>query len=164
VSPLVSRAKLTWRHHLWGLRPFKRHGLVLLVAGVAYALIGVTYIVTKPTRSRREALALALHWFPMPFWGAIFLTIGLLAIISARWPPVAATWGYMLLTGLSAGWAATYLLGVMFEHAPSGNLTGTFNWGLLAFVWWSISGFVDPDKTVVVVIKDEQHGGRQHRR
>jgi uncharacterized membrane protein HdeD (DUF308 family) len=142
------------REHFWGLRPFKRHGQTLMIAGVCYALTGLVYIITPMTPSRHEALFLALEWFPIEFWGAIFVLVGMAAAISARWPRASDTWGYFLLGGLSAGWSATYALGVIFHDAPLGNLTGTLQWGLLAFVWWAISGFVDPDKTIVVVIED----------
>lgn len=142
--------------NFWGIRPFKRHSLVLMVAGVFYILTGTVYILAEPTDSRKQALQVALSFFPIEFWGGAFIATGLLAFISARWPPVADTWGYMVLATLSAGWSATYAAGVFFAHAPSGNLTGSFLWGLLAFVWWAISGFVNPDKTIVVVINDER--------
>jgi hypothetical protein len=152
-----------WRTNYWGVRPFKRHSLVLLVGGIAYVLVGLTYILAKPTPSRKLALVLALRWFPVEFWGGLFIFAGLLAILSARWPPVADTWGYTVLTALSAGWSATYAAGVIFEKSPTINLTAVLNWGLLAFLWWAVSGFVNPDKTVVVVV-DKDDDNRNSRR
>lgn len=146
------------KDHFWGLRPFKRHSLVLMVAGCCYALTGLTYIWATPTESRKKALVVALQWFPIEFWGGVFILVGLLAFLSARWPRVSDTWGYFLLGGLSAGWSATYALGVLIDNAPKGNLTGALQWGLFAFVWWAISGFVNPDKTIVVVISDDGTG------
>jgi hypothetical protein len=143
------------REHFWGFRPFKRHGLVLVVAGLSYILYGLIYILAEPTENRKIALQIAFDWFPIEFWGSVFIIIGVLSIISSRWPPVLEMWGYALLSGLSCGWAATYAAGVIFEDSPISNLTGTLNWGLLAFLWIAISGFVSPDKTVVVVIKDD---------
>lgn len=151
-SPVGLKAKF------WGIRPFKRHSLVVIVAGVAYILHGLNYILSDLNESRREALSIALSWFPIQFWGTVFVASGILAVISARWPPVAERWGYMLLTGLSAGWGATYATGVIFEHSPTSNFSGALNWGLLAFLWWGVSGLVNPDKTVVVVIKDDGSG------
>lgn len=142
--------------NLWGIRPFKRHSLVLMVAGVFYAATGVVYILAEPTANRKIALDVALNFFPLEFWGSVFVCAGLLAFISSRWPPVADTWGYMVLSALSAGWSATYAWGVIFEDSPADNLTGAIQWGLFAFLWWGISGFVNPDKTVVVVINDER--------
>lgn len=140
--------------NFWGIRPFKRHSLVLMVGGIFYVSTGVTYAVTPLSEARKQALGIALDYAPMQFWGAIFVMSGLMAFVSSRWPPVSTSWGYMALAGLSAGWAATYAAGVILGDAPSGNLTGTFNWGLLAFLWWALPGFVNPDKTVVVVIND----------
>jgi hypothetical protein len=143
------------REKLWGIRPFKRHGLVLLVGGFSYMLTGITYILAEPTESRKIALQVALNIFPIEFWGSVFICAGLLTVISSRWPPVVESWGYGLLAALSAGWSATYAAGVIFDDSPVTNLTGTLNWGLLAFLWWALPGFVNPDKTVVVVIKDD---------
>lgn len=152
----MTRIAHLMREHLWGLRPFKRHSLVLMVAGIGYILTGSNYILATPTHARKEALVVALRWFPLDFWGTIFIIVGLASVISARWPRVSESWGYMLLTALSAGWSATYAMGVITEGAPVANLTAVLQWGLLAFLWWAIPGFVNPDKTVVVVINDNE--------
>lgn len=132
------------------LRPFKRHSLVLLVAGIVYIVNGLSLILTEPTRARTKALTIALNWAPLSVWGGVFVGVGLLAVISARWPPVFESWGYMVLTGLAAGWSATYLTGIIFEHSPLANLSGVLVWGLLAFLWWAVSGLLNPDKEAVV--------------
>lgn len=155
---MLASLKHALRQHFWGFRPFKRHGIVLMVAGTFYMLTGVVYILTTPTASRNVALQVALDFAPIEFWGGVFVLMGLLAFISSRWPPVTDTWGYMVLAALSAGWSATYTWGVIFENAPTGNLSATLQWGLLAFLWWAVPGFVEPDKTVVVVINDEGTG------
>jgi hypothetical protein len=147
-----------WRRHFWGLRPYNRHSLILSVAGLCYMLTGATYISAAPTPARKAALAVALRWFPIEIWGMIFVIVGLLVVISSRWPRVSDSWGYALLTGLSAGWSATYAAGVIFEHAPIGNFTAVLQWALLAFLWWAVGGLVSPDKTIVVVIDDERRG------
>lgn len=156
VVTVIQEFRKNWRKHLWGFRPFKRHGLILLIAGLAYLATGLTYIWSAPTQNRRVALQLALGWFPIEYWGSIFGLVGVAAIISSRWPPVAEKWGYMLLAGLSAGWSATYAAGVIFEDSPASNLTGALNWGLLAAMWVIIPGLVNPDKTVVVVINGDE--------
>jgi hypothetical protein len=145
---------LGWKHHLLTLRPFNRHSLILTIAGSAYMLTGATYILAAPTESRKVALSVALRWFPLEVWGLVFACVGLLSILSSRWPRLSDSWGYALLTALSLGWAATYAAGVIIENAPVGNLTGTVQWGLLSFLWWAIPGLVTPDKTVVAVVKD----------
>jgi hypothetical protein len=138
-----------------GVRPFNRHSLILVIAGTAYVLTGCTYIFADVTPGRKEALKVALHWFPIQFWGGIFIAVGMLSILSSRWPQISASWGYAVLTGFSAGWSATYLSGVIFENAPKANLTIVLQWALLAFLWAAIPGLVSPDKTVVVVVKGD---------
>lgn len=141
--------KARFKRRFLGIRPWKRHSLVLMVAGIAYLCVGVTYAVTTPHRERVVALVIALKWAPMHVWGSVFIFAGVLSIISSRWPPVAETWGYMVLTGLSAGWSATYGLGVIFAHSPASNLSGCLLWGIMAFLWWAISGLLNPDKEAV---------------
>lgn len=133
----------------WGLRPWKRHSLILMVSGFLYAFVGFQYMVVPPSRGRQLALEVILQIAPLQFWGGVFLFAGVLAMISSRWPPLAETWGYMVLTGISAGWSATYLTGMIFFKSPATNSTQVFLWGLLAFMWWGISGLVNPDHTSV---------------
>lgn len=136
--------------HPWrGIRPWKRHSLVLLVAGAVYVFVGLSYIAAEERRSREIALQIALSWWSLETWGFVFMGAGLLAIISSRWPPVSETWGYFVLTGLSAGWSAFYLTGMIFADSPSSNISAFLTWGLIAFLWWAISGLVNP--TVVLV-------------
>lgn len=137
------------RRKFWGLRPWKRHSTILMVAGIMYAVIGYQYIIAEPNPNRNRSLVAVLQFAPIQFWGAIFLTSGILASISSRWPPFAETWGYMMLTGLSSAWSASYLMGLLFYHAPSVNISGTLVWALLAFMWWAISGLLNPDNTAV---------------
>lgn len=154
-GPLVVSLKTKFVKNFWGIRPFKRHSLVLMVGGIFYACTGITYIWSETGSARKEALVVALKWFPLECWGSVFVVAGVMAFVSSRWPPVAESWGYMVLAGLSAGWSATYVAGVIFDDSPISNLTETFIWGLLAFLWWALPGFVNPDKTVVVVINDD---------
>jgi ascorbate-specific PTS system EIIC-type component UlaA len=132
-----------------GLRPWKRHSTILMVAGILYTLVGVQYILANPSRGRSLALKVILDVAPISFWGVIFASAGILASVSSRWPPFAETWGYMVLTGLSAAWSATYLLGILFYHSPITNVTQVILWGLLAFMWWAISGLVNPGTPTV---------------
>lgn len=131
-------------HPFRGVRPFERHSLVLIVAGLVYIAIGWGYIHEPRTAGQALALQLALKWWPMFFWGVIFVLAGVLAIVSSRWPPVSETWGYIVLTGLSAGWGAFYLMGIWFGNSPEANYSGFLIWGLLGFMWWAISGLRNP--------------------
>lgn len=133
-----------------GVRPFERHSLVLLVAGMVYILVGGAFFFTPVTPARERSLEFALSVLSMYQWGSVFLLAGLLAIVSSRWPPISETWGYTVLTGLSAGWAACYAPSVWLGDAPNSNYTGMLTWGLMAFMWWAISGLVNPKRTVAL--------------
>lgn len=133
------------RHPWFSVRPWKRHGLVLMVAGLVYVLIGCSYIFVEQPPSRLIALKAAFWRIDPEQWGVVFIFAGLLAIISSRWPPVSKTWGYMVLTGLSAGWAGFYLVGVLFFNTSLSNLSAAGTWGLIAFLWWAISGLLNPN-------------------
>ena len=128
---------------LLGLRPWQRHSLVLAVAGTVYILVGISYVISDPTPSREASLAVAIAWWPLPVWGCIWIIVGALAILSSRWPPASETWGYTTMTGLAAGWAGFYLAGVL-GGAPMQGISGVLVWGLVAFMWWAISGLVNP--------------------
>jgi hypothetical protein len=142
--------------------PWDVHAKILIAAGLAYMGVGFTYVNAEPSHSREVALQFALRWFSIDVWGWFFVGIGLLAIISSRWPPVTKKWGYVLLTGLSSGWAATYALAVILGKAPAGNLSGAFIWADFAFMWVMISG-VSPSspKELVPTETKEHEDGRQ---
>lgn len=132
-----------------GLRPWSRHGLILVVAGFLYVLVGFQYMLAPPSAGRNSALKVILEIAPLQVWGGLFILAGLLSIVSSRWPPMSNAWGYMVLAGLSAGWAATHLTGILFFHAPGATSTQVILWGCLGFMWWAISGLLNPDKTAV---------------
>lgn len=126
------------------LRPWKRHSLVLLVLGIIYVLIGTTYIMAKSSPERDRFLTGALHIMPLGGWGVAFIAVGSLSILSSRWPPASETWGYTALSGLSSLWGMFYLMGVIWYGAPPAGLSGALVWGGVAFLWWAISGLVNP--------------------
>lgn len=138
--------------HPWrGIRPWKRHSLVLLVAGIIYVLIGVSYILTEAPPARTAALKIALSWWDLDTWGVIFILAGLMGMLSARWPPISETWGYTVFTWISSAWAAFYAVGILFGDSPLANVAGVLSWGLLGFLWWAISGLVNPPVVVMEV-------------
>lgn len=142
--------------HPWkGFRPFRRHSMVLLVAGLAYIFIGLQFILTPLTPARAATLWAPLRWAPIEVWGSIWILVGALSIISSKWPPVVESWGYMVLTGFSAGWGASYLTGVILGKSPASTLGSAVTWFLLAFMWWAISGLINPDRVAIMVVEKE---------
>lgn len=143
----------------WGLRPWSRHSLVLLIAGVSYVAIGLSfrsYSLSQVPKQQLVNLTLALRWLPLKTWGTIFIVFGGLVVISSRWPRETRLWGYIILTGLSSVWSGFYFASVIVYRSTVNNLAGGLTWGLFAFMWWAISGLLDPG----VVIHDESG---QHR-
>lgn len=145
-----------WR----GIRPWQRHSLVLLVAGLVYLMIGLSAIFIDPTPAREKALQFAANWWDLETWGVIFALAGILSIVSARWPPVSETWGYTVLTGLSALWSGFYLMGIVLGNSPVSNVAGVLSWGLIAFLWWAIAGLVNPLPEIPLTPKAVDDDGR----
>lgn len=136
---------------LWGIRrKWTRHDLLLLLGGVMYTMLGLVYVVDKPSRNREIALQALLKIAPMQFWGGVFVFAGVLAIISARWPPTVEFWGYVVLTGISFLWATAFLTGILFTKAPWSNVGGFLLFATLGSIWWVVSGLRNPEPLGVV--------------
>lgn len=133
---------MTRYRDLLALRAWQRHSLVLAVAGTVYVLVGASYILSEASPARESSLRVA-SWLPFDAWGVVWIIVGLLAILSSRWPPASETWGYTAMTGLAAAWSAFYGFGILLG-APAQGISGVLVWGLVAFMWWAISGLVNP--------------------
>jgi hypothetical protein len=129
---------------LWGLRPWKRHSRILVVAGIMFVFYGIRLASEIPTRNRYVSLEPLLRVAPLHVWGGVFIFAGVLSIISSRWPRFAETWGYVVLTGLSFAWATAYLTSMIFISAPETNIGGTLMWGMIGYLFLSISGLRNP--------------------
>lgn len=154
------------KHPLRTLRPWTRHSLVLLVAGWAYIVIGLTYAVGGANPARESSMRFQIQYLflgreglPLSIWGAVFIAVGIASIISSRWPPFSETWGYTSMTGLSVLWAGCYAAGMAFG-APVQNLSGVITWSLIGFLWWAISGLVSPEsqKQRILVLTYDREG------
>jgi hypothetical protein len=142
--------------HPWrAVRPWKRHSLALLTGGMLYVVLGLSYILVPLTPQNKGGLHIALEWASIDFWGSVFVFCGILAIISSRWPPISETWGYTVLTALSAGWSVTYMIGIWFYDASLVNWRGVITFGILGFMWWVISGLQNPGEIEALVAKAE---------
>lgn len=143
------------RSGFWKLRPWTRHSLVLLIVGLGHIGIGILFWNTdlsKVPESQLVNLTLALRWLDFKQWGFIFALTGMLTILSSRWPWKPPLWGYVLLTYLSAIWGGFYFASVIVYRSTVNNMAGGVTWAIFAFLWWGISGLVDP------VRREESHG------
>lgn len=143
VTALRHPAEYEW----WALRPWRRHSLVLVVAGGMYISIGVAYIFGPSNPIRDSALRVPLTLLPISCWGVLFLGAGAMAILSSRWPPASDTWGYSALSGISTLWAAFYLWGIALG-AGLGAAPGVLVWTLVSFMWWAIAGLHNSEDVV----------------
>lgn len=146
--------KARFQRRFIGVRPWTRHSLVLLIAGLVYMVIGWVYVNTPVGGPTWEALIAAREWFSLDQWAFLWIIVGVLAVISSRWPPVAEKWGYMALTSLAAGWGAFYVLGVIFGPNTVGSAAVGLVWWLIAFMWWAISGLISPERIEKIVGKN----------
>lgn len=138
----------------WHVRRWTRHSLVLVVAGALYIGIGFAFFTAPSIANKDPSLKVALQFLSLNSWGYVFIVVGILSMISSVWPMGEEKWGYTILTALSSAWSAAYTLAVIFYSAPKITLLGGLTWGLLAFIWWAISGLISPE-FVKVVINDE---------
>lgn len=138
--------KARFQRRFVGVRPWTRHSLVLLIAGMVYIAIGTVYIGTPVGGPTWQSLTVARAWFGLDQWAVVWFTVGGLSIISSKWPPVAEKWGYMALTALAALWGAFYILGVIFGPNTLGGAAVGLVWWLVGFMWWAISGLVSPEE------------------
>lgn len=136
-------------HHFDPDNPrWTRHRLTLLVAGIFHISIGTTYVSGDLTSDRRGALYYALMLTPIERWGVFFIIVGLACLGIAIFWPKKTTAAFMLLTGLSAGWGAFFLIGVISGYGSPFKLASVLTWWTLAFLWWVISGMISPSKLV----------------
>lgn len=137
---LIAALRHPQDYRWFALRPFRRHSLVLVVAGSMYIAIGVSILTSTPT-CRAAALRVPLTWAPPVVWSTMFIVVGILAVLSSRWPPASEKWGYSVLSGLSALWATFYAWGLF--SLGSAALPGLEVWSLVTFLWWAIAGLVN---------------------
>ena len=127
-------------------RPWDRHCGIMLAAGIAYTMIGLVYIIDQQSQAQTEVMYYALRIMSFDGWGVGFVTIGLCSIISSVWPNWTKPWGYVALTGWSSAWAMFYIVGAIQAEARIVYFSTGALWGLLAFLWWGVSGLVSPPK------------------
>lgn len=129
------------------IKPWNRHGLILTIAGLAYILIGIGYVISNETPSQTEVMKFAFLFMPYTGWGIGFIVVGCIAAMSSRWPSLPRTLGYSTLTGWTSAWAGFHVVGGLSQHATHlSYVAGGLAWGMMAFLWWAISGLICPPK------------------
>lgn len=126
------------------VKPWDRHGLILVTAGVSYILVGIAFLLSEETETRRKNLQYAIDIMPYKCWCMVFIVVGVIAIISSRWPSTPRTLGYSILTGWTAAQAAVYILGGLSDPLNLSYVATGFVWCLVGFLWWAIGGLICP--------------------
>lgn len=105
--------RAAWRHTWLALRPWNQHSLVLTTLGFLYSTLGLVWAFTPSPSTRAESLVVLLHFTDgsMVPLGLAWVAVGLLAVLSARWPPSRTRWGYMALGMLTSFWGAMAVAG-----------------------------------------------------
>lgn len=146
-----------WLSSLIMVRPWKRHSLILVMAGLAHVMMGMAYLYLEEGGPRMRMLVIPLNVAPVKFWAILFMGVGVFIILSSIWPQRSEKWGYAVATGLSASWSAQYLIGAYFLHEYyASNIAMGALFALIAFLYWGISGLVNPDDIAIVVVDDER--------
>lgn len=138
----------TIKNTSWAFRKMTRHSSVLIVAGFVYIGIGASYYRELLSDERAEGLTIAFNLMGLKAWGIAFMAVGFTALFSSVWPRRSEKWGYAVLTAISAAWASAYILGLLVAtvNSPVTNLTHAFIWFLVAYLWWAISGLLNPPR------------------
>lgn len=141
----------------FAIRPWSRHSGILLVIGFGHIAIGASHLYLETESPRSQMLAIALNVAPASFWALLFMIIGLFIVLSSLWPKGYDKWGYSVATGLSVGWGAVYIVGAFFQEEYYGaNVAMGLSYTLLGFLYWGISGLVNPADVAFVVVEDER--------
>lgn len=136
----------------WGFRGWTRHSLILIFAGIMYIGIGIAFLNTPAIYAKDPSLKIALAWFSLDGWGWIYICCGSATMLSSLWPMGSEKWGYTVLSSLSSAWSVFYLFAVIFvKGVPKLVLIQSLLWGILAFLWWAISGLISPEAAKQVI-------------
>lgn len=145
---------MVFTHPKYGLRPYQRHSLVLLIGGLVYILYGLVITFTwLPDGPRTENISMGLRLASLDTLGVLWIIGGVLVVISGRWPAVNDKWGYTVLTGGSAAWGSVYFAGMFFGDNTLSEAGGGIVWYLVAFLWWSIAGLMNPASVMIVEVE-----------
>lgn len=146
-----------WLSSLITVRPWKRHSLILVMAGLGHVLMGATYLYLEEGGPRMRMLVVPLKTAPVDFWALLFMWVGVFIILSSVWPGHSEKWGYTVATGWSAAWSAQYLIGAYFlDGHYASNIAMGLLFALIASLYWGTSGLVNPDDLAIVVVDDER--------
>ena len=124
-------------------RALGRRGAILLCYGTVWALYGYAQIVSPQPDQR--GLTAALELMPLDAWGALWVAIGIVALVSA-WLPQGRDWvAFLLLPLMVVPWIVSYLIAWIVGDFPRGWVA-TLVWAAIAVPVWVVAGWREPPR------------------
>lgn len=120
--------------------PTTRRGAILLLDSIIFLVIGIAYLVLSFPHIATLPYVFAVHLMPFPGWGAGFVVVGLIGILSAFSPTPYASIGFSVLSGWITLWASLGAMSAIFDGQPRGWLTALI-FGVFAGNLMITSGF-----------------------
>jgi hypothetical protein len=115
--------------------PGTLRGLILWFFGWAFIIVGgLQYLGTTIPEPTRTYLAFALDHAPAWAYGVMFITVGIVAIVSSYCHFDRDRWGYLISSVLAATWGMVYVCGWAFYDASARALGGCVVWFLYAAI------------------------------
>lgn len=125
-----------------------RRGAVLALLGFIYALVGFAYLTVPLAPSQRESWRVLLAVAPQPAWGTVWLTVGVVAVVTAAFArryAAADTFGYGCLAGISTAWCAGYGAAAVAFGVERAWL-GVAVWSAMVAMLLIVAGWPEPGK------------------
>lgn len=114
-------------------------GMGLLILGVASIGRGISYAPGVMEHSSR-ASHVAESWLPMDVWFVVWVAIGLLCIVSARfWRSKIAAAAVGLSVGIHFMWGASFLWGTLSGEMPRGYVSALSYIAICFLALWAFS-------------------------
>lgn len=151
------RKRIQWR--------LGRRGAYLVVMGVLYFLLAYGYAFLPLPTYVLDQLAMPIlvanflsvdsPVHALQFWAALWAGSGVLAIITAWWPPGRDSWGFVALWAFSAVWSVLNLWGGLVLGAPRATVVGLI-FAIYALTVAIVSGMPDPPPVAQVASHEAQ--------
>lgn len=124
-------------------RALGRRGAFLLSFGMVWALIGYGQVTAPPPDQR--GLKLLVDRVPLEVWGWLWLTAGLVAIVSAFLPQGVDRFGFVALAMIVLPWVISYLYAWLEGTFPRGWIAAAL-YGGLAIGIMVVAGWGEPPR------------------
>jgi hypothetical protein len=122
-------------------RQLGRRGAFLIAFGTVWGLIGYGQISAPPPDQR--GLHLLLDRVPLNVWGWLWITAGVVAIVSAWLPQGSDRFGFLALSLIVLPWVISYLVAWWQGGFPRGWIAGAL-YGGLAIGIMVVAGWGEP--------------------